>query len=147
MIYVRVLMAFGVLLMTLWACQPQASVEEQKKAENEALRDEVIAVHDEVMPYMDELKALKRKVLADAESGEGSLSAEEAEDLAAELDAAFDGMFAWMRQFKVKNDDMSPEEVEEYLKEQMAKVQVVHDQITRALQKGRAAAGSDKGNS
>ncbi|EIM76690.1 hypothetical protein A3SI_09583 [Nitritalea halalkaliphila LW7] len=145
--YLRVFMAFGVLLMSVWACQPQASSEEKKIAENEALRDEVIAVHDEVMPYMDELKALKRKVLADAESGEGPLSAEEAEDLATELDAAFDGMFAWMRQFKVKNDEMSPEEVEEYLNDQMAKVRVVHEQITRALQKGREATGSDKANS
>ena len=107
---------------------------------NKKLREEVIAVHDEVMPKMGQLKTLEKSSLQLAEELANSSEPDSAKilalkELAGELDQAYEGMFVWMRQYDVEDGAKTPEEVKTYLEEQMKKVTLVNEEIKSVLQK------------
>ena len=120
---------------------------ESKEEANQRLRAEVIQIHDEVMPFMGDLKSLRKEIVAKADELKSSSESDNTQKvqelilLAKQLDEAFDGMFVWMRQFKQSTDDMSEEEVEIYLLEQREMVQKVHDDITSAIEKANSELG------
>lgn len=122
----------------------QVSCQNEKVDENQLLKDEVIAIHDEVMPYMGELKSLKKEIdnKSDSLVRQDSLAnAEEIEmlsGLSAQLDQAFDGMFIWMRQFKAPDPDTGKEEAKSYLLNQKEMVQKVNEDIKEALKQAKA---------
>ena len=106
--------------------------------ENKALRESVIAVHDEVMPLMSKIKSMEAKAIKTAEDLEAMedtdiQKVEELKALAYDLNQAYEGMFVWMRQYEREDGDRSPEEVKAYLEDQLLKVQVVNENITSAL--------------
>lgn len=110
-----------------------------KVDENQILKDEVIAIHDEVMPYMGDLKSLRKKinekseVLEEQDSVGNSEKVLELKLLAKDLDDAFEGMFVWMRQFKNSYEEMGEEEIKSYLQEQRVLVSKVRDDINRSM--------------
>ncbi|AFL82679.1 hypothetical protein Belba_0007 [Belliella baltica DSM 15883] len=115
------------------------SCSERKVNENQVLKNEVIAIHDEVMPYMGELKTLRKKVnekaeiLVEEDSLSNSEKVIELRILAKNLDDAFEGMFIWMRQFKNSYEEMNEEEIESYLLEQKKMVIKVRDDINSSM--------------
>ncbi|MFC5625133.1 hypothetical protein [Algoriphagus winogradskyi] len=116
------------------ACGPKGP------SENELLREEVIAVHDEVMPKMGQLKSLERKALEkveelESESSEDSSRIQEYKALAYDLNHAHEAMFIWMRQYEPKDGDQSPEEIKKYLEAQMELVTEVNVEMKEALAK------------
>lgn len=110
------------------------------KEENQKLRDEVIAVHDEVMPLMGKLKTLEKEALAeiaDLESQEevDSTRLEAMKALAYDLNQAYEGMFVWMRQYDIEDGEKTDEQIKSYLADQMTQVTVVNEDINAALTK------------
>jgi hypothetical protein len=110
----------------------------EKKDPNDELRREVIEIHDEVMPLMGNLKSLKTKVLEKSSLISQSTSPDpdkiqNLNQLATELDSAFEGMFVWMRQFKSDYEGMSSDEINRYLLEQKEKVEKVNIDIKNAI--------------
>jgi len=131
--YFRILPA-SLLLLFFTSCEP--SLVEQNKEK----RAEVIAVHDEVMPKMGALKNLEKEVQAKIETLEmsenpNSTEIENLKALAFDLNAAYEGMFVWMRQYSIEDEGKSPEEIKVYLEEQMVKVNEVNADIKAALEK------------
>ena len=125
---------FIFLLALSFSCGPSPS------EKNQQLRDEVIAVHDEVMPLMGKLKSLEKEAASAAEELEASGSEdttriEELKALAFDLNQAYEGMFVWMRQYETEDGELTPEEVKAYLDDQMSKVSVVNEDIKAALEK------------
>lgn len=122
--------------LMLSSCQNQ-------ETSNEELRDEVIAIHDEVMPKMGELKSMRKEILKISESLQDEDSAANAKKikelnlLAERMDRAFEGMFVWMRQYKPSSDEMSDEEYKEYLLDQKDKVKTVNDNIKESMAEAR----------
>lgn len=118
----------------------------EKKEDNQQLKDEVIAVHDEVMPFMGQLKSLRQEVLEKSvllEQQDSVLHAEKIVQLnvlAEQLDQAFEGMFVWMRQFD-SNFTGTEKEVNDYLLDQKQKVQKVNDDIKEALSAAKKELG------
>jgi len=115
--------------------------ENNKIEQNQELKQEVIAIHDEVMPLMGDLKSLKKKIdekklLISQSEPDNIDKIKELETLSNDLDSAFNGMFVWMRQFQSSYDEMSEDEVENYLLEQKEKV----DKVNRDIKKAMAAA-------
>ncbi|SFB16471.1 hypothetical protein [Algoriphagus aquimarinus] len=109
-------------------------------SDNEKLRAEVIAVHDEVMPKMGQLKSLERKALEKAKELESqeeanSAAVEEYKALAYDLNHAHESMFAWMRQYEQKDGEMKEAEVKAYLDKQMELVTEVNVEMKAALEK------------
>ncbi|MDG1278780.1 MAG: hypothetical protein P8O16_15975 [Algoriphagus sp.] len=133
--YFRILPA-SLLLLFFTSCEP--SLVEQNKEK----RAEVIAVHDEVMPKMGTLKNLEKEVQAKIEALEMSENPdlneiENLKALAFDLNAAYEGMFVWMRQYSIEDEGKSPEEIKLYLEEQMVKVNEVNADIKAALEKAQ----------
>jgi hypothetical protein len=120
-------------LLTLISCVSE------KVDENQLLKDEVIAIHDEVMPHMGELKSLKKAVdnksdsLGQQDSLANAMEIERLEQISVRLDEAFEGMFVWMRQFKAPEESMDEEEAKSYLLNQKVMVQKVNQDIKEAL--------------
>jgi hypothetical protein len=121
----------------------------EQKDEINNLKEEVIALHDEVMPYMGELKSLKKEVetksrnLFDEDSVANQSKIEELDLLAKHLDSAFEGMFVWMRQYKSPEADMEQEEAKVYLLEQKEKVELVNNDIKSVLGSAKKELGKD----
>lgn len=130
-------LSFYTLILSLFllqACGP--SLQDQ----NLELRAQVIAVHDEVMPKMGQLKSLEKEAIQKAEELNGQDSTQSAKilelrTLASELDQAYEGMFVWMRQYEAEDGDQSPEQIQAYLNEQMVLVTKVNEDIKSALAK------------
>jgi hypothetical protein len=115
------------------------------KKENDSLKEEVIAIHDEVMPLMGDLKNYQKQVekrISQADSL--GISPEEVADLkvmAGDLGNSFEGMFVWMRQFKSSYDDMTDEQVRDYLLEQKILVEKVNADIKKSMDRYKAKFG------
>ncbi len=104
------------------------------------LKDQVIAVHDEVMPKIGTLKTNQKNLLEKANEIEKSKNAElhhfhiqELRSSAYDCEAAYDGMFVWMRQFQSEYSEMTDDSTKNYLKEQLQMVEKVNRDIKSAL--------------
>jgi hypothetical protein len=122
------------LLLLLNACGPNL-VEENKK-----MREQLIAVHDEVMPQMGKLKSLEKKATQKIEflsnqEPVDSVQIEKLKVLAFDLNKAYDGMFVWMRQYDTEDGDKKPIEVKAYLEEQMVMVAEVNQEIKDVIER------------
>ena len=105
---------------------------------NKEMRAQIIGVHDEVMPKMGELMSLQKKALAQADSlyaqdSTATAQIESMRTLAGQLDQAYDGMFVWMRQYSLEEEGKTPEEIKNYLDDQLLKVNQVNTEIKAAL--------------
>jgi len=109
---------------------------------NAALSDEVMKVHDEVMPKLDDIYQLKEKLknkLAEAPT----LAADKKQQIEAtiaKLDSASESMMVWMRKFDPTIDTLTTEKKREYLENEMEKIKKVREDIYEALTQGEAAA-------
>lgn len=122
------------LILIFQACEPN------QKELNDLRRSEVIAVHDEVMPKMGQLKSLEKKALLRAEEyatmdSVDSVKVQEMKVLAVELDQAYEAMFVWMRQYETEDGERSPLEVKTYLEAQMVSVSEVNQLMKTVLTK------------
>ena len=106
--------------------------------ENKTQREQVIAVHDEVMPKMGQLKSMEKAALQKAEELQNSDTPDQKKidalkNLATQLNQAYEGMFVWMRQYNTEDGEKTPEEVKAYLEEQLILVSKVNEDIKAAL--------------
>jgi hypothetical protein len=106
--------------------------------ENKKMREELLAVHDEVMPQMGKLKSFEKKANQKLEELNtqvpvDSTEVEKFKDLAVRLNSAYEGMFVWMRQYDTEDGEKDPITVKTYLEEQMIQVTEVNQSIKNAL--------------
>ncbi|MEX0884429.1 MAG: hypothetical protein WDZ72_13245 [Cyclobacteriaceae bacterium] len=128
---VRSFALFLLLLSFLLSCNPGQN--EQQK-----LKDEVIAIHDEVMPKIGNLKSFQKDLMEKAnelEKGQGadSVQIDTLRSTANDCEEAYNNMFVWMRQFQNDYGEMTEEEIQDYLKNQLIKVEKVNQDIKLAL--------------
>lgn len=101
---------------------------------NEALYREVMEVHDEVMPKMNDIHRIKTSLKEELANNPGLPESvrKEKESLIVQLDSAGEGMMDWMRKFDPPSDS-SEAVMKAYLEEEMVRVQKVRDDILNAL--------------
>ncbi len=118
----------------LAACGPS------KKEELQTLKDEVIAIHDEVMPKMGELRKTRMALesLADSLVETDSTRASMLNSLASDISAANESMMTWMRAFEPEFEG-TDEEIQQYFEEQKIAVQKVKDDMNESLDSGKEA--------
>lgn len=129
----KLLILFAPIIILATSCS-------QKKAEedtNKVLYNQVMDIHDEVMPSMDELYRLKKQLSEKIENSPELVDEkrQEIEQTILLIDSASKGMMRWMHEFK-------PEEYKEvaltqYLESEMKRVQTVKETMQDALDKGR----------
>lgn len=121
-----------VLIAILVACGPS------KKEELQTLKDEVIAIHDEVMPKMGELRKTRiaLEALADSLMQTDSTRAMNINSLASDIASANEGMMQWMRAFE-PDFEGTDEEIKQYLEEQKVAVKKVQEDMIESLESGK----------
>jgi HEPN domain-containing protein len=101
----------------------------------DALYDEVMKVHDEVMPKMEDIYKLQqelKKQIADSPTMVDE-KRQEIETKIANLEEASKSMMVWMREFNPPADSLGEETMREYLESEMEKVKKVKEIVNEVL--------------
>lgn len=106
------------------------------KKGNQELYNEVMAVHDEVMPKMEDIHKYKKDFKAEINDTTNITEARKAELEAVimKLDSAGKGMMVWMREFDPVADSEGEEKAREYLQKEKEKVTKVKKDMLDALE-------------
>lgn len=146
-------MIAAVAALTLYACDNGDSQKEtgsknnkteQQNENRDGLMKEVMAIHDEYMPKMDDLHraedALQTAIdsLQNEEEPDEELIAE-MEKLRDEVEKSGNGMMDWMKGFKKPAEDMNQSEVQKYLEHQKKLMQDVGRKMDESLHKADSA--------
>lgn len=118
------------------ACTPAEETAQAKESETELTEaktpielswDEVMVVHDEVMPKMSDLNRLKKELLQDSVKHAALLE---------KITAAEDGMWDWMHQLTpLKEVKTMPEaEAKAYLDQEMERISKVKRQMLESIE-------------
>jgi len=106
---------------------------------NKVLYNEVMDIHDEVMPSMEELyrlkKGLEEKVKNSPDLVENKK--QEMESIILLIDSASKSMMVWMREFNP--EEYEKEAQRDYLEKELKRVKTVKDVMLKALDEGRKA--------
>lgn len=140
------LKTFGfVALLLLTACTKGTDHDQTNQdvvsdeSPNQALYDQVMDVHNEVMPKMDEIMKLKR-TLQDQIANSPDLVLERKEQLErviANLDSANNAMMTWMHEFNPPPDSVDQEKAREYLESEMERIRKVKTFMLESIQKAK----------
>ncbi len=103
---------------------------------NQDLKNEVIAVHDEVMPRHAELRSLGKSLRELAESSGDQAQIDLYIAQANKADSAFQAMSVWMRQFEYDYEG-SEEEEKQYFEGQLKQMNEVKLLMETALAEGQ----------
>jgi hypothetical protein len=101
------------------------------------LKAEVMAIHDEVMPEMGNLRKVRKQLISLSETKD-SVEAEELSQLAEDIELANESMMEWMRNFEPLFEG-TPEEKTDYLKAQKESIAEVKEKMLSALEAGQKA--------
>lgn len=107
---------------------------------NLALYDQVMDIHDEVMPKMEDLYKMK-KDLQDKIAASPDMVPEqkkELENMISNLDSASSAMMDWMHQFNPLPDSVNEEAAREYLENEMQRIKQVRDLTNETLEKAKS---------
>ena len=111
------------------------SCDQQEKAEIDALRKEVMDVHDEVMPRMGEMIKIRKALM---EKAQESVDSTTLLNLSNNIDIAHEEMMQWMRNYE-PGFTGSNDEVRKYLLEQKTAIQQVREKMIGSLNSGADA--------
>lgn len=102
---------------------------------NQALYDEVMNIHDDVMPKMDDIHRKKTELKEKLANNPDLPQAEKDKATAtiAKLDSAGESMMAWMRRFRPIPDSLGEDKARAYLENELARVKKVRENMLKAL--------------
>ncbi|HNT50713.1 MAG TPA: hypothetical protein PLM56_13270 [Cyclobacteriaceae bacterium] len=140
---------FGLLLvLALAACDKgQNSTSEPAETDNpnQVLYDQVMDVHDEVMPKMDEIMKLKRELQEQIANTPDMVieRKEQLEKMISNLDSASTAMMNWMHEFNPLPDTTEQEKAREYLEGEMERIRNVKTLMLETIEKARETKGKE----
>jgi hypothetical protein len=132
-------------LLLLIGCTPSDSKKDQTADDansdnpNEALYNQVMDVHDEVMPKMQDLYQLKIDLQEKLKGA--NLSEEQKQDLQnriVRVDSVSQLMMEWMHKFDPLPDSADREDAREYLESEMEKIKKVKEAMLETIEKEKS---------
>jgi hypothetical protein len=116
----------------------------QEKKGNQELYDEVMDIHDEVMPKMDDLHRYKKTFQSELTNNATITEARKTqlETIIVKLDSAGEGMMVWMREFNPIPDSEGEDKAKQYLENEKKKVTKVKEDMLKALDEAKKLTGS-----
>ena len=130
--------------LALWVAMALSCKEEKKTTESQETTqmEEVMAIHDEVMPKMGVLGRLVGKLKAKVDSTEQGMVYEKAMK---DLQAANNSMMQWMQGFgdrfdsdEILNGKVLTEQKQKWLDQEEEKVKALREQINSSIEKAEA---------
>lgn len=128
------------LPLLIFACQtPQ-----KEEVDLKALKEEVLDIHDEVMPKMSDLRRTRKGLMLQADSIKSidSLRASVLLSASNDLDSANESMMNWMRNYEPEFSG-TDEEVLKYLTEQKESISTVREKMLEADENGQKILSGD----
>jgi len=117
----------------------------QTKGALDALYGEVMSIHDEAMARMGELHRAKEKLTGIAlETDSAAQKMDTLRILIDQIDAADEGMFDWMGEFRDPRGNSDDSTAWAYLKEELDKVRIVQIRIDEAIAASESAKPNEK---
>lgn len=107
---------------------------------NQALYDQVMDIHDEVMPRAEDIYQLKKE-LQEKVASTPNLVAEKKQELElaiAQLDSADQSMMDWMHHFHPLPDSADQEKARAYLESEMESIKKVREFMNESIEKAKA---------
>jgi len=117
--------------------QTQAKSPEQAE---QAAWDQMMEVHDEVMPKMADLNRTSRELKSIAESTDDKAVKEQINQQVKELEAASEAMMVWMGELQKLSElreNKSHEEIITYLETEKAEIDEVGEEMMKSLEEGQ----------
>lgn len=135
------------LVLALAACdksQKTSSEPAETENPNQVLYDQVMDVHDEVMPKMDEIMKLKRELQEQIANTPDMVMErkEKLEKMISNLDSASTAMMNWMHEFNPP-DTTEQEKAREYLETEMERIRNVKTLMLETIEKARETKGKE----
>lgn len=124
--------SFFTLLLFLIACKENSS---GPPSPADKLKDEVMAIHDKVMPEMTTIHNLKKELQALRTPDSDSLILAKIKD----LDDSDEAMMQWMHDFDVPKNE---EEKKAYLLDQKSKISGISELMYRSIDQAKATIDS-----
>ncbi|MEQ8550964.1 MAG: hypothetical protein RIC03_23815 [Cyclobacteriaceae bacterium] len=118
-----------IICLSVIAC---SSTSEKKKDDLPALKDEVMKVHDEVMPKMGALMKAKKQLLKKAETETDSLKTMKYLEVSGQIELANESMMDWMHNYD-PNFDGDEVAMKNYLNEKKKSIDKVKIDMLSAL--------------
>jgi len=114
----------------------------QEEGPNQALYNQMMDVHDEVMPSMDEIMKLKRALREQIEKSPEMVieRKQELENVISNLDSASNSMMNWMHrihEFDPLADSVNQEKAREYLESEMEEIKKVKTLMIESIEKAK----------
>jgi Mg2+ and Co2+ transporter CorA len=106
---------------------------------NSALYDQVMDIHDEIMPRVEDIYQLKKQ-LQDKIAATTDMAADkkqELEQVIAQLDSADRSMMDWMHTFRPLADSADQEKARVYLESEMEKIKKVKDLMNETIERAK----------
>jgi len=114
-----------------------SSTDKSSKNDLSALKKEVMAIHDEVMPKMGDLRKTRKSILLLVDSvSTDSLKQAQLIQISDELDMPNEGMMQWMRQYE-PNLQASEDSLWSYYSSQKSAIEEVSSKMNVVLKKGQ----------
>ena len=124
-------------IIALLAFVVSCSSPEKKEEQAPTLKEQVMGVHDEVMPKMGELRKTQKELLALVDSSAAdSVIAAKYRALATDIEMANESMMSWMRNYDPEYTG-TPEEIEKYLQSELEKIETVKSDMLKSLEEGK----------
>ena len=107
---------------------------------NRALYDQVMDIHDEVMPKMEDIYKMKIELLEKIANTPGMVEEKrkELEAIISNLDSTNNAMMEWMHNFNPVPDSVDQEKAREYLETEMERIKKVRDRTIEALDRAKS---------
>jgi DNA repair exonuclease SbcCD ATPase subunit len=107
---------------------------------NQALYDQVMDIHDEVMPRSEDIYQLKKELQEKVTSAPDLIAEkkQELESIIAQLDSADNSMMDWMHNFRPLPDSVDQEKARAYLESEMERIKKVRDLTNETIEKAKA---------
>lgn len=119
--------------------EEQTQTETPEQAE-QAAWEQMMEVHDEVMPKMAELNRTGRELKSIAESTDDKAVKEQINQKVKNLEAASEAMMVWMgelQQLSKLRENKSHEEITSYLEAEKAEIDQVGEKMMKSLEEGQ----------
>ena len=135
---------FFSLVLGSFSCSQSTNEQGDDKLSPDQLKvkvfeNEVLAIHDEVMPLMGKLVSLKEQLEEHNESLSTSQESDAGDQVIlnnlviSKLDAAHKGMMHWMRNYRPADLESDPYITLKYLEEEKYKIGLVRDLVNDAI--------------
>jgi len=125
----------------LWACKP-GEVKTETSNDPKVLEEQLMAIHDEVMPKLAQMQDLEgelRKIKeAIPENSEGKIISPDGLDPTMEgLKLADQGMWDWMKQYHDQRDSVPADQLLPFLTHQMELIKSVQNGVSTSIAKAQ----------